>query len=130
MEVTVLFRGGFTFPNFLTDVFSVFLFVLWFWLLMTIARDLFRRDDVSGLGKVVWVILLVALPFVGIFAYLLTQARGMAERDEAQVRQANEHFRQIVGFSVADELEKLGRLKAAGSISELEHASLRTKLMQ
>jgi hypothetical protein len=130
MEVTVLFRGGFTFPNFLTDVFSVFLFVLWFWLLMTIARDLFRRDDVSGLGKVVWVILLVALPFVGIFAYLLTQARGMAERDEAQVRQANEHFRQIVGFSVADELEKLGRLKAAGSISELEYASLRTKLMQ
>jgi hypothetical protein len=47
----VLFQGGFTFPNFLTDLFSVFLFVLWFWLLMMIGRDLFRRDDISGSAR-------------------------------------------------------------------------------
>jgi hypothetical protein len=128
--MTVLFQGGFTFPNFLADAFSVFLFVLWFWLLMMIARDLFRRDDISGFGKVLWVILLIVLPFIGIFGYILTQGRGMSERDEVQVRQAKENLRQIVGFSVADELEKLGRLKAAGSISEQEYTSLRRKLVQ
>ena len=130
VEMPVPFRGGFTFPNFLADVFSVFLFVLWFWLLITIARDLFRRDDVSGFSKVLWVILLIVLPFIGIFAYMLTQARGMGEREEAHVQQTRENLRQIVGFSVADELEKLGRLKHAGSISEQEYASLRTKLLQ
>jgi hypothetical protein len=124
------FRGGFTFPNFLADVFSVFLFVLWFWLLLTIARDLFRRDDVSGFGKVLWVILLIALPFVGIFADMLTRARGMGERGEAEVRQTRENLRQIVGFSVADELEQLGRLRDGGAISEQEYGSLRTKLLQ
>ena len=126
----MLFQGGFTFPNFLTDVFSVFLFVLWFWLLMMIGRDLFRRDDVSGFGKVLWVILLIVLPYIGIFAYILTQGRGMSERDEVRARQARENLRQVVGFSVADELEKLGRLKAAGSISEQEYMTLRRKLVQ
>ena len=126
----MLFQGGFTFPNFLTDVFSVFLFVLWFWLLMMIGRDLFPRDDVSGFGKVLWVILLIVLPYIGIFAYILTQGRGMSERDEVRARQARENLRQVVGFSVADELEKLGRLKAAGSISEQEYMTLRRKLVQ
>jgi hypothetical protein len=78
----------------------------------------FRRHDVSGLGKVGWVILLIILPYIGIFAYLLTQGRGMAERNEARARQAHDDLRQFVGFSAADEIEKLDRLKSAGSISE------------
>jgi hypothetical protein len=126
----MLFNGGFTFPNFLADVFSVFMFILWFWLLITVSGDLFRRTDVSGLGKVGWVILLIILPYIGIFAYLLTQGRGMGERDQARAKQAREDLRQVVGFSAADELEKLDRLKAAGSISAEEHARLRARLVQ
>ena len=63
----------------MADVFAVFIFVLWFWLLITVASDLFRRHDVSGLGKTLWVILLIVLPYIGVFAYLLTQGRSMAE---------------------------------------------------
>lgn len=126
----MIFDGGFTFPNFLADVFSVFMFILWFWLLITVSSDLFRRHDVSGLRKVLWVIVLIVLPYIGIFAYLLTQGRGMAERDQARAKQARDDLRQVVGFSAADELEKLDRLKAAGSISEEEHARLRARLLQ
>ena len=61
----MLFSGGFTFPNFLADVFSRFIFVLWFWLLITVFGDLFRRRDVSGWGKVIWVIVLVVFPYWG-----------------------------------------------------------------
>ena len=64
----MLFGGGFTFTNFLADVFAIFIFILWFWLLITITGDLFRRHDVSGLAKVLWVILLIVLPYIGIFA--------------------------------------------------------------
>jgi Phospholipase_D-nuclease N-terminal/Short C-terminal domain len=126
----MLFNGGFTFPNFLADVFSVFMFILWFWLLITVSGDLFRRHDVSGWRKVIWVIVLIVLPYIGIFAYLLTQGRGMAERDEARVKQVRENLRQVVGFSVADELEKLDKLKAAGSISADEYTRLRARLVQ
>ena len=69
----MLFDGGFTFTNFLANIFSIFFFVLWLWLLITVFGDLFRRHDVSGLGKVVWVILLIVLPYLGVFAYILTQ---------------------------------------------------------
>ena len=65
----MLFSGGFTFPNFLADVFSIFIFVLWFWLLITIFGDLFRRHDISGWGKAIWVIVLIVFSYLGIFIY-------------------------------------------------------------
>jgi|SRR5271156_2390033 len=126
----MLFQGGFNFANFLTDVFAVFIFVLWFWLLISVIGDLFRRHDVSGFGKIVWVILLVVLPYIGIFAYLLTQGRGMAARNEARARDARDELRHIVGYSYADEIEKLERLKKANTISDQEYARLRARVMQ
>ena len=69
----MLFEEGFTFRNFLVDAFAIFMFVVWFWLLIIVFSDLFRRRDLSGLAKVLWVILLIVLPYIGIFAYLLTQ---------------------------------------------------------
>jgi hypothetical protein len=63
-------------------------------------------------------------------AYLIFQGRGMAERNVQQARQARDEVTSAVGFSVADEIEKLGRLKQAGSISNAEFARLRARLMQ
>ena len=121
---------GFTFRNFLTDVFAVFMFVVWFWLLIMIFSDLFRRHDASGWVKALWVIALIVFPYLGIFAYIITQARGMAERSSQQAQQAREELRRVVGFSAADEIEKLGRLKKAGSITDAEFMRLRAKLVQ
>ena len=126
----MLFSGGFTFTNFVADLFSVFIFVLWFWLLITIFGDLFRRRDVSGLGKTLWVIALVVFPYLGIFIYLITQGRGMAERQTERTQQARDELRQVVGFSVADELEKLERLKNSNVISNEEYRRLRTRAVQ
>jgi len=120
---------GFTFRNFLTDAFAVFLFVLWFWLLVIVIGDLFRRHDVSGWGKAIWVIALIVFPYLTIFAYLITQSGGMAGRSSQQAQQAREELRRAVGFSVADEIEKLDRLKKSGSITDQEFARLRAKLV-
>ena len=124
------FSAESTFANFLVDAFAIFVFILWFWLFITAARDLFRRNDVSGFAKVLWVILLIVLPYIGIFAYILTQGRGMAERDGARARQARDELRQMVGFSAADELVKLDRLVADKSISKQEYARLRAHLVE
>ncbi|MGC1408357.1 MAG: PLDc N-terminal domain-containing protein [Acetobacteraceae bacterium] len=126
----MLFNGGFTFTNFVTDIFAIFMFILWFWLLITVTSDLFRRHDVTGFVKVLWVILLIVLPYVGIFAYLLTQGRGMAERNQARAQHARDELRHMVGFSTADEIEKLDRLKSSGSISDKEYTLLRARLIQ
>jgi predicted membrane channel-forming protein YqfA (hemolysin III family) len=126
----MLFSGGFTFSNFLADVLSIFIFVVWFWLLITVFGDLFRRHDVSGWAKAVWVIVLILFPYLGIFIYLITQHRGMAERQSQRVEQAREELRHFAGFSVADELEKLERLKNSNVISNEEYARLRTRAVQ
>jgi hypothetical protein len=124
------FSEGFTFRNFLTDVFAVFMFVLWFWLLIIVIGDLFRRHDISGWGKAIWVIVLIVFPYLlAIFAYLITQSRGMAERSSQQAQRARDELRSVVGFSVADEIEKLDRLRKSGSITDQEFARLRTKLV-
>ena len=125
-----MFQGGFTFTNFLVDVFSIFMFVLWFWLLITVAGDLFRRQDVSGLGKMLWVIVLIVFPYLGVFVYLISQGRGMADRQHQRAQQARDDLRQMVGFSAADELEKLERLKNSNVISSDEYQRLRARVMQ
>ena len=124
-----MFSGESPFVGFVADAFAVFMFILWIWLFITAASDLFRRQDISGFGKVLWVILLIVLPYIGIFAYILTQSGGMSERNRAQARQARDELRQVVGFSVADELVKLDQLKSDHSISEEEYSRLRGRLV-
>jgi hypothetical protein len=106
------------------------MFVLWFWLLIIVISDLFRRHDVSGWAKAIWVIALIVFPYIAIFAYMITQSTGMAERSAQQAQQAREELRRVVGYSLADEIEKLDRLKKSGSITDQEFARLRTKLVQ
>ena len=118
-----------TFENFIANAFAVFFAVLWLWLLIATARDLFRRGDISGLAKALWVILLIVLPYIGIFAYIITQSRGMAERDEAHARQVRDEIRGMVQFSPADELMKLDRLRSLNAISQEKYLTLRERLV-
>ena len=107
----------------------IFLFVIWFWLLITIFADLFRRHDISGWIKAVWIIFVIVLPFLGILIYLITQSHGIAERNVQQAKAEQEQLRQIVGTSSADELVKLDQLKANGSITEDEYQKMRAKVI-
>jgi hypothetical protein len=125
----MLFEGGFTFSNFLVDVLAVFAFVVWFWFLVIIYGDLIRRHDISGWGKALWVLALVLTSYLGIFAYLITQGRGMAERNAQQAQQTRDELRRVVGYSVADEITKLDQLKKSGSITDAEFQRLRAKLV-
>ena len=121
---------GFSFWNFLADVITVFLFVVWFWLLIIVFSDLFRRHDISGWGKALWVIALLLFPYFGVFIYLITQSTGMTERNLQQAQRARDELRQVVGFSAADEIKKLDELKKSGAISDAEFARLRARLVQ
>ena len=123
-------QDGFSYRNFLVDAITIFFLIVWFWLLITVAADLFRRTDISGWVKAIWVIALIIFPWISMLAYLIFQGKGMGERNVQQARQARDEIRSAVGFSVADEIEKLGRLKQAGSISDAEFARLRARLVQ
>jgi hypothetical protein len=126
----LFFQEGFTYRNFLMDLLTIFVFIVWFWLLIYVAMDLFRRHDISGWGKAIWVIAFIIFPYISVLVYLIAQGRGMAERNAQAAQQARDELRRVVGFSVADEIGKLDRLKTAGSVSADEYARLRARLVQ
>jgi TRAP-type C4-dicarboxylate transport system permease small subunit len=122
-------QEGFTYRNFLMDALAIFVFIVWFWLAITVFSDLFRRHDISGWIKAIWVIAVIVFPYLAVLAYLIFQSRGMAERRVEQAQQARDELRRVVGFSAADEIQKLDGLKKAGSISDAEFTRLRARLV-
>jgi len=112
------------------DLLALFAFVIWFWLAISVFSDLFRRGDISGWGKALWIIGVIVFPYFGVLAYMIFQGRGMAKRRAERVQQTREELRNVIGFSVADEIEKLNRLKSSGSITDDEFARLRANLVK
>ena len=119
----------FTFGHFLLGVLYIFAFVIWFWLIISVLSDLFRRHDVHGGVKAVWIIFLILIPYFGVFIYLITQGHGMNERNRQAASQARDEMRGYLGVGVADELEKLDTLKSSGKISDEEYQRLRARLV-
>lgn len=126
----MFFQGGFTFSNFVMDLLTVFIFVIWFWLLITVFADLFRRHDISGWTKAIWVVVLILFPYIAVLIYLIAQGRGMAQRRAQFVQHEREELRHFVGYSPADELGKLDALRSSGSITPDEYARLRARIVQ
>ena len=113
-----------------------FLWVLWFWLLITVFVDLFRRDDMSGWAKAAWAVLLIVLPFIGVFIYLIVNGRHMAERQsrEAQAAQAqfDDRIRTVAGSNgagAASEIEKANQLLSSGAITQAEYDAIKQKAL-
>lgn len=126
----MLFPGGFSFANFLMDLLTLFAFVVWFWLAISVFGDLFRRHDISGWGKALWVVGVILFPYLGVLIYMISQGRSMARRNAERAQQTRGELRNVIGFSVADEIEKLDRLKNSGSITDDEFARLRANLVK
>ena len=115
--------------SFLLGLLEIFLFVIWFWLLISIFSDLFARHDISGWAKAAWTIAVIVLTFLGILLYLITQGRGMAERAQERAKRAQQQMRQEIGYSSADELEKLKKLHDAGTLTDDEYAAQKAKVL-
>ena len=114
-----------------------FLFVIWFWLLLTIFGDLFRDHEVSGWAKALWVVFIIVLPFLGILVYLIVRGGGMAQRQAAAMQQAQAQFDDYVrqtagtsgGGSAADQISKAKDLLDSGAISQAEFDALKAKAL-
>jgi uncharacterized membrane protein len=112
---------------------SIFFFVIWIWILITILTDLFSDHDLSGWGKAAWVFLLVFIPFLTALIYLGVRGQGMRDRAIARQQEAkaqmDTYIRDTATTSPADELNKLSELHAKGTISDEEFARMKAKVV-
>jgi hypothetical protein len=111
----------------------LFLFFIWIWLLISIFADVFRRD-MAGSAKALWVLFLIILPLLGALIYLMANGGDMQARSASEyqaVEQAQQDYIRSVagGGGTADELEKLAKLRDAGTITSEEFAAQKAKLL-
>ena len=110
-----------------------FAWVIWFWLLITVFADVFRRDDLSGWAKAGWTIFVIILPFLGVLIYLISQNKGMTERNQAQQQQAkseaDSYIRSVAQSDPADTIAKAKDLLDSGAISQSEYDSIKQKAL-
>ena len=112
-----------------------FLWIIWIWILVDVFGDLFRRHDIGGGAKVLWMIFVIFVPYLGVFIYLVSQSSGMADRKIAREREAQQQFAGYVqnaaagGGGSAAEIEKAKALLDSGAINEAEFNTLKQKAL-
>ena len=102
-----------------------FALVVWLWLLFTVIGDIFSRHDASGWIKVVWLIFIIVLPYVGVFIYLIAEQRGMAERALARQEKRQSRLAASVTPSATEQVEKAKALLDSGAITQAEYDRLK-----
>jgi hypothetical protein len=116
-------------------MFVFFAFIIWFWILITVFADIFRRSDTSGFSKVLWIIFVIVAPFLGVFIYLIANHDGMTERNiekaQAQQAQMDQYVRSVAGSGggAAAEIEKAKGLLDSGAITQAEFDSIKSKAL-
>jgi hypothetical protein len=126
--------SSYTFVDFLWDALLIFAWVIWFWLLISVFSDLFRRHDISGWAKAAWVVFVIVLPYVGVLVYLIAEHEGIAERNTQSVQAQQQQFDQYVQSVAAqgDPSEQIAKAKTLldnGAITQAEFDRIKQKAL-
>jgi hypothetical protein len=111
-----------------------FAFVVWIWILFTVMIDIFRRHDTSGFSKVLWIIFIIVLPYLGVFVYLIVEHNGMTERAVKQQKDTQAQFDKYVQSvsTTADPTEQIAKAKQmldSGTITQAEFDQIKQKAL-
>jgi hypothetical protein len=127
------FAADYPFLDILWTMLVFFAWVIWFWLLITVFSDLFRRTDISGWGKAGWSVLVIVLPYLGVFIYLIAHGASMAERRQQDIEAAqsavDSHIREVASDGGADQIAKAKQLLDSGAIDATEFEQLKRKAL-
>jgi Phospholipase_D-nuclease N-terminal/Short C-terminal domain len=131
--MTVL-AADYPFLDVLWTMLVFFAWVAWFWLLITIASDIFRRHDIGGGKKAAWLIFMLFVPFVGVLAYLIANNESMTRRNveqaQAQKAQMDEYVRSVAdGGGAAAEIDRAKKLLDDGTITQAEFDAIKSRAL-
>jgi hypothetical protein len=129
-----LFAADYPFLDVMWTMLVFFGWVIWFWLLITVFSDLFRRHDLGGGMKVLWSIFVIVLPFLGVFVYLIAESKGMADRNMQAVQtaqtQTDDYIRSVAAQGdPATQIASAKQLLDSGAINAQEFEALKQKAL-
>jgi hypothetical protein len=92
--------------------------------------DVFRRDDLSGGLKALWLVCIVFVPFFGTLIYLLFRRPGATPEERAAIDDASRDFvARYSPSSTAEQLSVLADLHDRGKLSDEEFATEKSRLL-
>jgi Short C-terminal domain/Phospholipase_D-nuclease N-terminal len=122
--------------NVFWTIFEIFLWVIWFWILITVFIDIFRSHDLSGWAKALWFLFVLFIPLIGVLVYLIVRGSSMHERQARDIQQQDAEARRYIQqaaaeapASTADQLTKLADLRDRGVISAEEFEREKAKVL-
>ncbi len=128
--------ADYTFFDLFWSLLVFFIWVMWFWLLFTIWFDIFRRDDISGGSKTLWLLFTILVPFLGVFVYLIKENDGMMKRAQARAQRDRQHMTSTCARrpssgtgSAAEEIARGKELLDRGVITQAEFDVLKTNAL-
>jgi hypothetical protein len=126
--------ADYPFLDVLWTIFIFFLFVIWIWILITVFADIFRRRDIGGGTKALWIVFVILLPYLGVLVYLIANHDGMADRNvkqiQAQQEQMDAYVKSVAGSGgAAAEIEKAKGLLDSGAITQAEFDAIKQKAL-
>jgi hypothetical protein len=129
-----LVLANYTFGEVMWSFLVFFAWVIWFWLLITVFADVFRRHDIGGGKKALWIIFVIILPYVGVLIYLIAEHEGMANRNIASAQQSQQQFDDYVKnvASSGDPTSQIAdakKLLDSGAITQEEFEALKKKAL-
>ena len=128
----MLIAADYPFLDVLWTMIVFFAWLAWIWIAITCFMDIFRRHDIGGWGKALWVVFIIVLPFLGVLVYLIAQHDGMRERSLKQTQDQraalDKYVRETAGGS-ATEIAKAKELLDAGAISQEEFNAIKAKAL-
>jgi len=128
----MLIAADYPFLDVLWTIIVFFAWLAWIWIAITCFIDIFRRHDIGGVHKAVWVVFIIVIPFLGVLVYLIAQHDGMRERSVKQVQDQQAAFdsyvKQTAGGS-ATEIAKAKELLDSGAINQQEFDSIKAKAL-
>jgi hypothetical protein len=130
----MVFAADYPFLDIFWTMLVFFVWVSWFMLLFRVIGDIFRRHDIGGGAKVLWLILVIIVPFLGVFFYLIAESKGMAERSIERVQASQQQFDDYVRETVssggaAAEIDKATQLLDSGAITQAEFEAIKAKAL-
>ena len=128
-----MLAASYPFLDVLWSMVIFFMFFIWILILFKVFGDLFRRRDIGGGMKTVWIIFVILLPFLGVFIYLIAEGHKMADRDMEQMQaakaQQDEYIKSVAGSSPADQIAQAKQLLDSGAISQAEFDTMKQKAL-
>jgi hypothetical protein len=127
-----MLAADYPFLDILWTMFIFFLFIIWIWILITVFADIFRRKDIGGGMKAIWIIFVIVLPYLGVLVYLIANHDGMADRNIQQIQkqqEATDAYIKSVAGGAAAEIEKAKGLLDSGAITQAEFDAIKQKAL-